>query len=59
MIVIMNSIFHMNREATERWFVEHRSRKKLQNGIKKLASPSELPSHSRVKINRRNEARMF
>lgn len=49
----------MNMEATERWFVEHRSRKTLQNRITKLASPSELLAHSRVKINRRNEARMF
>jgi len=49
----------MNKEATERWFVEHRSRKTLQNGITKLAPPSELLSHSRVKISRRNEARMF
>jgi hypothetical protein len=54
----MDFAFHMKREGSEQWILVHYSRKTLHKGVTKLASPSELLSHSRVKINRRKEVGM-
>ena len=56
--MVSDFTFHTNKEAIQHWIAVDCSGRTLQKGVTKLASPSELLSHSHVKINRRNEAGM-